>query len=438
MMSRAAVLRKTAARCARCVPQMPLDAVADTVGVDVHRLARYLRSRPRRGRCADIAATVSEHKKFGQAAIAHPAAPPWMARSAWWTLDADLRHAAGSAAAGTADWAARTRLRGLKRGMGETERLPRTAIVRVAAASDAAEMIYDRTELALNESCPPALLAALSDTNEVMVRNAVAYNSAGLPRIDDVGRDSQYAAASNPRWPPGVVASFAGSEVWQIRRAAASHPAAAAGTLRCLGRDSTILVRVAAAANPNCPPSALRDLIADPQSEVRAAAAVNPRTPVASLEALAADQHPQVRAAAASNSATSAQRFVDDESHMVREAAAHRAGLSDEDLMRLAGDAHGSVSEAAAENPDSGIRVLKRCATSPYMATRAAAAENPNLPVDLLRRLCADFTGEVKAAAAANPRLDPRLLAKLALDSEPVVREAAVAAIRQRRWATGR
>ena len=170
MVSRAAVLRETAARCARGAPQMPLDAVAETVGVDVHRLARYLRSRPRRGRCAEIAATVSEHKKFGQAAIAHPAAAPSLTRSAWWTLDADLRHAAGSAAAGTADWAARTRLRGLKRGLPETERLPRTAIVRVAAASDAAEMIYDRTELALNESCPPAVLAALSDTDEEMVR----------------------------------------------------------------------------------------------------------------------------------------------------------------------------------------------------------------------------------------------------------------------------
>ena len=438
MMSRTAVLRKTAARCARCVPQMPLDAVADTVGVDVHRLARYLRSRPRRGRCADIAATVSEHKKFGQAAIAHPAAPPWMARSAWWALDADLRHAAGSAAAGTADWAARTRLRGLKRGMGETERLPRTAIVRVAAAADVAEMIYDRTELATNESCPPAVLAALSDTNETMIRNAAACNSASLPRMDDVGSGPRYAAASNPRWPPGVVASFAGSKIWQIRRAAASHPTVDADTLRRLSRDAVILVRVAAAANPNCPISALRDHIEDPQNEVRAAAAANPRTPIAALDALATDKHPQVRAAAASNSATAAQRFVDDESHIVRAAAAHRAGLSDEDLIRLACDAHGSVSEAAAENPDAGIGVLKRCAVSPHRNTRAAAAENPNLPADLLRRLCADLTGEVKAAAAANPLLDPRLLAKLTLDSEPVVREAAVAAIRQRRWATGR
>ena len=423
----------SAARRARCVPQMSLETVAGVADVDA--LKQYLRTRPQRGRCAAAAAEAAQRPKAAAYAAAHWAAAPQLVRTT---------SAASVAAVGTAAWAVRrvrivdtdhvsaissTTVAALRHETAfayadkQLSRLPRTALTDIA---DNEHPGPQREMLAGHGVCPPAMIAALISHRDTSTRVMAASNPAGIPAgINHCGE-----SAAHPLWPRSVVGSFARDERWRVRSAAAAHLATAATVLDELADDVVAQVRADTASNPNTAPDVLARMFDNADGLVRGALARNPNLSQDLVTGLAGSRHTRLVAvgvALAANPAVDPEPFTNDVSPVVRAAAAARAELDAVTLNRLAEDDNSDVAAAAAANPNCGAVALRSAARKP--AARAAAAANPHACRTFIEVLASDHNAEVRAAAASALAVHPKTLARLAVDNDPMVRAAAAAAV---------
>ena len=154
---------------------MTLRAAADAAALVPDGFADDLRNLQARGRCAKLAAdtVAGDHITSAVAAVAWRLCPPPTKRLAVHNPDA-----VRAGAAGTAAWSGR-----------DLELVWRSTPRSTLAAAAASTSGYSRNVAAAGDLCPPAILAALAQTNDWRTRAAVArrviagrMRAAGTPK----------------------------------------------------------------------------------------------------------------------------------------------------------------------------------------------------------------------------------------------------------------
>ena len=262
---------RSAVRLARTAPASTIEQVAHSTGDSPRRVEAALRNTVTRGRCdADLVYAYNLLDSNARAELFNRhRCPPSLRRAA--TMD--LYKVVRPAVPGVAGWASRA----LEKGQPPT----RTVFARNAAAAD---QLTPRVQTATAESCPPAVLARLTEDPNNVVRRATAANTstpaaslAALTRHADTRL--RYLISTNPSTPTSSLGLQAGSP-----------------------DDEDARVRIAE--DLFCPANALLELASDTSADVRAAVAGNKECPLDMLETLAEDSDSDVRCAVAGNSAT--------------------------------------------------------------------------------------------------------------------------------------
>lgn len=148
--------------------------------------------------------------------------------------------------------------------------------------------IYEATDPATS----PPRLAALADSDDLLVLRGVAANTATpaealtalavpFPENPAMGDLTvQRAAAANPSLPPAAQAALAGK--LRTASAVAENPAVCAEAAETIAGDPAMSqAHRALASNPGCPPAVLARIASDPaiHETARMAAAANPNSP---------------------------------------------------------------------------------------------------------------------------------------------------------------
>lgn len=171
--------------------------------------------------------------------------------------------------------------------------------------------LHDRTALRdhvlANPSCPPALLVAAADSDDISARCvAVANPSCPAAQVEAAAHDPRVrvrsAAITNPACP-----AESRPPLWEgnarLRASAAEDPDTPAEVLARLAADTAASVRHAVATNPALPPETITMLADDPDMDVRRAVGRNPALRTNVLRELCRDDDYEVRAAVAGNPA---------------------------------------------------------------------------------------------------------------------------------------
>ena len=382
-----------AARAVRGSPAVSLAAVAAAAGIAERVLGAELRQLPKRGRCDTIVADLVHDGCAERDQVLNDSrCPPTAKRLAARDGDATTR----DIARGVAGWSGRV-LNAGKRAV------PR-AIVAPAAANP-----NRRFHAAGNESCPPAVLAALCGEEPIEMHIQLANNRSCPPqalaalcgdvyhvRVEVVQHhrcDAAMLAAlvrasdDYEEWMAETIANHDrcnSGTVQTMTRHYACHRARGAGhrlcdsaTLAVLAADSSERVREAVAENPNCDGRTVAKLAGDAEPMVRIAAALNVRCDPATLTALVSDTEAVVASVALDHPRCGSVQLM---------AAARGGALS-------------WVRAHAARHPACDAEVLRVFAGDPDSVVRWEAARHSKCPPDQLLVLLTDDNAEVRAEA---------------------------------------
>ena len=382
-----------AARAVRGSPAASLAAVAAAAGIAERVLDAELRQLPKRGRCDTIAADLV-HAGYSERdqVLNDQRCPPTAKRLAARDGDSTTRNIAR----GVAAWSGRV-LNGGKRAVPRAIAAPAAANPgrrfyaavnescppAVLAALCGEETIETRVQLANNRSCPPQALAALcGDVYHVRVevvqhpRCDAAMLAALVRASDDYEEWMAAAIAEHDRCNSGTVQTMIGHYACHRARGA-GHRLCDSATLAVLAADSSDRVREAVAENPNSDGRTVAKLASDPDPMVRAAVALNVRCNPVSLTALMSDTEAEVVAAVLDHPECGPAQLM----------AAAR------------GDAPSWVRAHAARHPACDAGVLRVFAGDSDSVVRQETARNPKCPRDQLLVLLTDDNAEVRAEA---------------------------------------
>ena len=408
--------RRALVRNARNAPAFHLRDVAVTTGESMETARDQLTALPLRGRCAEIAASLSSGDEYIRAsARAHQAYPPQRERAA-------TGGALSWAATGTASWASR----GL-----DGDRTPRSAVTAIAeaaargASSDlafAAEtgacppLMLEHlsaepgARVAANPSAPAGLLNRLARVGNPRTKTTVAANPAAPehalahmakhdPQIAGLGGQ----VAEHPGCPPKILALLAGSENRATIEAVVRNPATPPDALRLLAPRPNLAVAVVE--HPNCP---LDLLVASTRPEAETDG--RPKPPNQQIReavmATAVARHP-------SASAALLHRLASCGSPTARWNVAANPNTEHRTFQTLSTDNHQNVRQRVAGNPNCGQALLERLARDPSPYVRQSAAANPGCGEALLAVLTADPAHHVRHSAAGNPNCPPEKVAEM-------------------------
>lgn len=269
-----------------------------------------------------------------------------------------------------------------------------------------------RMTTAVNESVPPAALAAL-------------ITGEGLdPALACLACDDEDTRADRDRSMGGTCTGGHESTVLHTLERAARNPSTPPAAAASLAGHPSVIVRWALAERTDLPQELYARLAADPDSDVRKETAGNPALGEPLLRALAAAGEPDVR------------RLLTRHPGIPVDALAHLAfsvRLDPERLPRLATATPRELTELAA-SPHAPVRALAArgrvlpagvrdaLAEDPDASVVKSVASHPGLSEDRLRAMVARHGVHVLGQVAANPDAPGPLLAELARHDPPVRR----------------
>ena len=186
------------------------------------------------------------------------------------------------------------------------DRLGRRSLERLAGGKDPAYTSESTCRaIAVNPSCPPALMLMFVESPHPAARGAVARNPVLPTRLvrqlaSDPEGVARWGAAANPNCPRELLASLADDPDTDLRVAVAGNPSTPPEVItRLMQTSGEPWVVTAIAANPSTPPEILASVSGHGDQIVRLNVANNLSTPAEVLERLrTGDKSSDVRAAA--------------------------------------------------------------------------------------------------------------------------------------------
>ena len=312
---------------------------------------------------------------------------------------------------------------------------PFTAAAVLSALADDRDLLV-RTAVARNPNTPhrvrvaaaedsystplPVLMALANDTNW-LVRSAVAHNHGTPDYVRDalqrVGSDptsgwhrfERLAAAENPGTTRRILWVLSTDSLDNVAQAVASNPNTPSDMLVILAVSSRQEVRSAVARNLNSPDWLLTSLAWDTAWRVREEVARNRNSPDFVLAQLAR-RHPAVQTDGSTDWGLISERIKRDiENRGIRARVARNPATPVSTLVRLANDPEGEVRDMVAANLKTPVDVVVSLALNPDKSrrARAGAAHNPNTPPDILRQLA---EGAERRAGPGAPEATPDLI----------------------------
>ena len=427
-----------AVRMARSVPTASLSECAAAAGTTLQRLRSRMAGLAARGVCAQLAVGVAgrgQPREVRAVGMSHRACPPGRVRAG------DAGRAVAAAGRGTAGWSARSPRGGrlaeastaaAHEGYGPpvlwnpvpwTDAAPRSVLAVLAGSEDP----HRRAVAARSAACPPVVLAGLV---------ARVDPRSFLGTLDDV--ESFTAVAVNDHCPPAVLARLLDYAA-NVDSLASEHPRCPRRLLDAVveGHATDIGQRSCAASNPNCSAAALSSAAGSGYDWVAGGAASNPNCPLDLLYGAAGSLNPEIVSGAASNpncpagllrhiAARCSEDFgpdVDTKSwRRIPERIAQNPSCPP-DLLRelLSESATSGIPERVANNPSCPPDLLAGLASlggGEHEEVRRAVAANPNTPTGTLAGLADDNAGNVRRGVAANPNTPIGTLAALVWSSD--------------------
>ena len=293
---------------------------------------------------------------------------------------------------------------------------------------------------AANPATPRWALAAYTDDRRdqmtVTEREAAAANpsipSTALRRMSTSDEHyTRWAAAASLGCDPALVAALTGDDEIMVALAAFRNPNCPTELLRRSERADTAVL-----SNVNCPPEVLDDGATDDRSWVRALTAENPSCAPQTVRNLALDVEPRVRANAAAHAAcpdSAAASFTFDRSPQVRRNYAQSRRCPPEMLAALAQDDDDEVVLAAAQNPNCPAGALSMLGAPVAVSQLSlAVAANPATGSEHLEKLSRLDVRDVDEAIAGHPHTPEHLLFTLLAHHDATVAAVAVKSLNSR------
>ena len=244
-----------------------------------------------------------------------------------------------------------------------------------------------------------------------------------LHAVHEAGPDAAMLASADHRCPPAALAVLSATDDLVTLRAVAGHLRCPPAVVAALSRNRVTDVRGCAAGNRRLPARCHVTAAEDSDMHVRKHLAANPHCGIAALRLLAADQSPAVAATAAKHPAADS-AVIDIAARglvaAVVEAAVESPNCAAETLVRLARTGE-PFAAGALSNPAFPASELHKFCSGPQHARRAIAA-NPACPPAVLESLAEDSDLVLLRNIAANPQIPVSAQRRFAAHSDYTLR----------------